>query len=250
MKGTPTAPPGSRHIARSVRQRIESGGEKLWRLQDFGDLPFTAVAQALSRLTRDGMLERLSKGVYYHTRETTFGQSRPNPAAIQNLASRNTAIFPSGIAAANLLGFTTQTAKQGEVATNAASLPRKLIGSDTVVHTRRPHTWADLSSTQAALLDFLRHGGRTSELSPEQTIRRTIALLSENGCFDRLLKVAGTEPPRVRAILGAIAEQMRLPPARLQRLRDSLNPLSRFDFGMFAALTHARRWQAKERQAK
>src|ERR1035438_1744731 len=185
MKGTATAPPGSRRIASSVRQRIERGGEKLWRLQDFRDLPFTAVAQALSRLTRAGLLERLSKGIYYRTRDTTFGKSRPNPAAIQNLASRNTAIFPSGIAAANLLGFTTQTAKQGEVATNAASLPRKLIGSDTVVHTRRPHAWADLSSTEAALLDFLRHGGRASELSPEETIRRTIALVSENGCLGR-----------------------------------------------------------------
>jgi hypothetical protein len=245
MKGTATTVLGSRHIASSVRQRIERGGEKLWRLQDFGDLPFTAVAQALSRLTRAGMLERLSKGIYYHTRETTFGKSRPNPAAIQNLASAKTAIFPSGIAAANLLGFTTQTARQGEVATNAASLPRKLIGSDTVVHTRRPHVWGDLSSTEAALLDFLRHGGRTSELSPEQTIRRTIALMSENGCFDRLLKVADSEPPRVRAILGAIGAQLGLPPPRLQGLRDSLNPLSRFDFGLFSMLKHANHWQAK-----
>jgi Family of unknown function (DUF6088) len=249
MKGTATAP-GSRHIASSVRQRIERGGEKLWRLQDFRDLPFTAVAQALSRLTREGMLERLSKGVYYRTRDTTFGKSRPNPAAIQNLASAKTAIFPSGIAAANLLGFTTQTARQSEVATNAASLPRKLIGSDTVVHTRRPHAWGNLSRTDAALLDFLRHGGRTSELSPQDTIRRTTALLSEDRRFDLLLKVAESEPPRVRAILGAIGEQLRLPPARLQRLRDSLNPLSRFDFGVFVALTHAHRWQAKERQGK
>jgi hypothetical protein len=250
MKGTATTAPGSRHIASSVRQRIERGGEKLWRLQDFGDFPFTAVAQALSRLTREGMLERLSKGVYYRTRETTFGKSRPNPAAIQNLASAKTAIFPSGIAAANLLGFSTQTAKQGEVSTNAASLPRKLIGTDTVVHTRRPHTWADLSSTEAALLDFLRHGGRTSELSPEQTIRRTIALMSQDERFDRLLKVADSEPPRVRAILGAIGEQKGLPPARLQPLRDSLNPLSRFDFGLFAALKYAHTWQAKERPEK
>jgi len=250
MKGTATLPPGSRHVASSVRQRIERAGEKLWRLQDFGDLPFTAVAQALSRLTRKGMLERLSKGVYYHTRETTFGKSRPNPAAIQNLASSKTAIFPSGIAAANLLGFTTQTARQGEVATTAASLPRKLIGSDTIVHTRRPHAWANLSSTEAALLDFLRHGGRTSELSAEKTIRRTIALMSEDERFDRLLNVADSEPPRVRAMLGAIGEQLGLPPARLERLRDSLNPLSRFDFGLFAALKYANGWQAKEQQAQ
>ena len=112
-----------RLIAGLVRQRIDRSGERLWRLEDFRDLPFAAVAQALSRLTRQGALERLSKGVYYRTRETAFGKSRPNPAAIQKLAVRRKTVFPSGIAAANLLGFTTQSAKQGEVATSALSLP-------------------------------------------------------------------------------------------------------------------------------
>ena len=179
-----------------VRQQIERGGERLWKLEDFRDRPFAAVAQALSRLTRQGRLERLSKGVYYRTRDTSFGKSRPNPAAIQRLASRRKSVFPSGIAAANLLGFSTQTAKQNEVATSALSLPRKLVGSDTVIHTRRPEAWASLSESDAALLDFLRRAGRTSELSPEETIRRTIMLFSEKGRFERLLRIAASEPPR------------------------------------------------------
>jgi hypothetical protein len=53
--GTDTTTAGSRRIMHQVRQRIERGGEKLWRLEDFRDLPFTAVAQALSRLTRQGI---------------------------------------------------------------------------------------------------------------------------------------------------------------------------------------------------
>jgi hypothetical protein len=143
-----------------VRHRIEASGERLWRLEDFRDLPFAAVAQSLSRLTREGILERISKGVYYSARPTTFGKSLPSPAAIQKLASRRKTVFPSGIAAANLLGFTTQTARRSEVSTSALSLPRKLIGTETVVHTRRPEAWASLSETDAALLDFLRRGAR------------------------------------------------------------------------------------------
>src|SRR6202158_6101016 len=127
----------SGRITAVIARRIESEGERLWRPQDFADLPPSAVSQALSRLTRRGHLERLSKGVYYSTRQTAFGKSRPNPAAIQKLASRRKGVFPSGIAAANLLGFTTQTASRGEVATSALSLPRKLVG-ETIVHTRRP----------------------------------------------------------------------------------------------------------------
>ena len=99
----------------------------------------------------------------------------------------------------------------------------------------------------AALLDFLRRGGRSSELSPQQTIRRLVSLLRDDGRFERLLKVADTEPPRVRALLGALGEELGKKPRALESLRASLNRLSRFDFGVLTALPAARRWQAKER---
>lgn len=244
--GQTTTSGGSRQIMEIVRKRIERGGECLWRLEDFRDLPFTAVAQALSRLTRQGLLQRLSKGVYYRPRQTTFGKSLPNPAIMQKLASRRKTVFPSGIAAANLLGFTTQMTGRGEVATSALSLPRKLIGSDTVVHTRRPEAWTSLSDQDAALLDFLRRAGSTSELPDEETLKKTLALFSEKGRFERLLKVADTEPPRVRAIIGAIGEQIGKSPSALKRLKESLNPFSRFDFGALHALRHAKEWQARD----
>lgn len=240
--------PKLRCVSDLVRQRIEQGGEHLWRLEDFRDLPFAAVAQALSRLSRAGVIERLSKGVYYRPRQTAFGTSRPNPSAIKELAERRKTVFPSGLAAANLLGFTTQNAKSSEIATSALSLPRKLIGEDTVIHTRRPEAWATLSTADAAFLDFLRHAGKSSELSPGETIRKATGLLAERGRFERLLKVVNTEPPRVRALLGAMGQQLGKNPAALQRLRESLNPFSRFDFGIFTELPDAREWQAKERK--
>lgn len=235
-------------VARLVRERIEQGGERLWRLDDFQDLQFSSAARALSRLAHEKVIERLSKGVYYRARPTAFGSSRPNPATISKLASERKGIFPSGISAANLLGFTTQTARRGEVATSAGSLPRKLIGADTVIHTRRPEAWSDLSVEDAALLDFLRSGGKASELAPDLTIRRTMALLSERGRFQRLLSVAATEPPRARALIGALGELLGMKPAALKALRASLNPLSRFDFGVFAALKNAPAWQARKKQ--
>lgn len=237
-------------VSAVVRERIDSGGERLWRPDDFRDLPFTAVAQILSRMTRKGFLERLSKGVYYRSRETAIGKSRPDPSKIQKLTPGNKPFFPSGISAANLLGFTTQSASRPEVATSALSLPRKLFGSTTIIHARRPEAWTGLSEIDAALLDFLRQRGKTSELSPEETIRRTLALLSEKGRFERLVKVSGSEPPRVRAILGALGEELHKRPSTLLPLRTSLNPFSRFNFGMLAGLSSARRWQAKADRPK
>jgi hypothetical protein len=248
MAAQPRSPSNTRRVSAVVRRRIEAGGERLWRFEDFRGLPFSAVAQALSRLAKAGYVERLSKGVYYRSRRTAFGKSRPNPAAIQKLAARRKTLFPSGIAAAGLLGFTTQTARRGELATSALSLPRKLIGRETIVHARRPEAWSKLSEIDAALLDFLRRGGRTSELTPRETIRKTRALLMERNRYRRLIAVADTEPPRVRAILGALGEQVGRPAGELNRLRMSLNSLSRFDFGIFADMENARDWQAKERR--
>jgi len=248
MRTSPNTSRRTRPIARLIRQRIRKAGERVWRYEDFREFPFTAVGQTLSRMTRRGLLERLSKGVYYHPRETAFGKSRPNPTAVLHLAKRRKAIFPAGIAAANLLGFTTQSGRWEEVSTNATSLPRKLIGAETVVHTLRPAAWSRLSQQDAALLEFLREGGRSTELSPLETIRRLRGLLSENARFDRLLRVAQSEPPRVRAILGALGMELGRGAASLQSLRATLNPLSKFDFGVLSALRHARAWQAKPRK--
>lgn len=250
MGGRIQPPTGTRLVASWIRQQIENGGERLWRFDDFPGAPVTAVAQALSRLARQGKLERLSKGVYYRPRQTALGKSRPNPVAIRKLAAaRDNSVFPAGTAAANLLGFTTQSASRGEVATSGFRLPRKLLGGDTVVHTRRPEAWKNLSETDAALLDFLRRAGRTSELSPEDTVKRTLALCRDKRRFERLLSVAASEPPRVRAMLGAIGAQLGKKPVELRDLRDLLNPVSRFDFGMLQGLAHAADWQAKRSPA-
>lgn len=228
-----------------IRQRIEQGGERLWRLADFRDLSFAATAQALSRMARQGAIERLSKGIYYRTRQTAFGKSRPNPAAIRTLATTRKTAFPSGIAAASHLGFTTQNPRRAELATSALSLPRKLVGEDALIHTRRPEAWSRLPATDAAILDFLRNGGKTGELSAKETIERMKALLSEQGRYARLIAIADTEPPRVRAMLGAYGELLRRSDEELSRLRESLNPFSRFDFGIFAGMQSAKNWQAK-----
>jgi hypothetical protein len=233
-------------IAENVRRRIEAGGERVWRMADFEGMPFTAVAQALSRLARQGVIQRLGKGLYYRPRPTAFGVSRPNTAQVRSLPVPRKGVFPAGVAAANVLGFTTQNPARVEVATNGLSLPRLIVGKETVIHTRRPESWQALSETDAALLDFLRNRGKLSELSAEETVAKLLDYFREPGRFERLLAVAPSEPPRVRAMLGAIGQQLGQPERRLSELRKSLNALSRFDFGSFAGLEHARQWQAKE----
>jgi hypothetical protein len=47
-------------------------------------------------------------------------------------------------------------------------------------------------------------------------------------------------------MLGAVGEEIGKSPRALRSLRASLNPLSRYDFGILKALPTASRWQAKK----
>lgn len=240
---------GSRaSTAEQVRGAIERGGERLWTVQDFPTLPFPAVAQALSRLTRRGEISRIAKGLYYRPRETPFGASRPNPKLLRDRATKLQPVFPAGLTAANLLGFTTQVPAREEVATTGGSLPRAMIGHATRVYTRRPRAWASLTEKQAAILDFIRRRGETSELSPEKTVRKLLGHLRVGRTFERLARVAIHEPPRVRAMLGALGQDLGMKDAKLAALRSSLNPLSRFDFGILKVLKSAGSWQVTMRK--
>ena len=125
---------------------------------------------------------------------------RPSPPAVarthpppgvwesgRSICASSQKLFPSGLAAANFLGFTTQSPRRVEPAIIGSSLPRKLVGMDAVIYSRRPGAWARLMDLEGALLDFLRRGGQHGKLPPKETARKILSLLSEVGRFERLL---------------------------------------------------------------
>lgn len=225
-----------------MRQRVLAGGERFWRHDDFRDLPASAVATTLSRLAREGELQRSRKGVYYRPRMTVLGPSLA-AASGSTASSLMTPIHPAGLSAANVLGFTTQNPARREYATPASDPPTALEGSR--VRTRRPATRGELSPEEGALMEFLRDRATTSDLSPADTARRLQTLLRDRERFTRLASAATAEPPRVRAMLGALGELAGVDERDVRQLRQSLNPLSRFDFGALSDLPNARSWQAK-----
>ena len=145
--------------ASRIRQHIETKGECFWKVKDFADFPATAAAQTLSRLTHEGVLQRVGKGIYYHPRMTVLGPSRPSQSALLTHRLKQP-LLPAGITAANLLGFSTQNPARPEYATTASSIGALAFGKEPMrVYTRRPETWKHLCPEDAALLDFLRGRG-------------------------------------------------------------------------------------------
>jgi hypothetical protein len=232
--------PGS--VAAQVRRQVLAGGERFWRHEDFAGLSPSGVATALSRLVRDGELLRVRKGVYFRPRPTVIGPSAP-PAGGAVASSLRAPLHVAGLSAANLLGLSTQNPARREYATSASDPPTALAGSR--VRTRRPRARAALKAEEGALLELLRDRASTSDLPPAETARRLQDLLSDPERFARLARAAADEPPRVRAMLGALGELAGAEEQRVRNLRESLNPLSRFDFGALSTLPNARDWQAK-----
>ena len=231
-----------RSAAATIRDRVTRGEARFWKHADFADLPPSAVAMTLSRLAKEGVLQRVNKGVYYRSRQTALGPSLPAASGVAAQTLR-APLHPAGLNAANVLGLSTQNPGRPEFATPAPGPPTALRGA--VVHTGRPTQRGSLSAEDGAIFETLRARARYSDLPPKETARRLLRLLADERHYAALVNVAMAEPPRVRAMFGAIGEELDMPARHLNRLRKSLNPLSRFDFGSLRSLRFAENWQAK-----
>src|SRR5438067_4276751 len=236
--GRHKAPGGPTHGMAIARQQVVTEPGSLITASDLRGTTPLAASRALSRLAREGLVRRARKGLYYVPRKTLLGESSPSEIAIlQKVLGRRAR--PTGITAANLLGMSSQVPARPEFAAYASARPRGIDAAR--LHLRPRGRAVELEARDAALLEFLRDRGRYGELSAEETCARVRVLLldgpsrrSERAARLRRLRDAGlAEPPRVRAMLGALMEAAGLPERLWRPLQASLNPLSRFEFGLF-----------------
>ena len=254
-----------------VLARVRQAPGTLLRARDIEGTGIGAAARAFSRLAAQGVVIRQGKGLYYAPKETLLGRSRPSELSVLQSQLGDRA-RPTGTTAANLLGLSTQVSARTEVAVYATAKPRAAQAARVKLRRApgglRPLS-AGLSETDAALLEFLRGRGNYSERSATETLERLRHLLLEEGKasssssssssslsgslppmdrrerLERLTQAALQEPPRVRAMLGALLEWSGLGETLYRPLRESLNPLTRFDFGLLSALPNAKEWQSK-----
>ena len=225
--------------ASAVLRAVMGNTDRVFTQADFGELPRTAVSLALSRLAKQGVLSKVARGVYYRPRQTVLGESKARQGSVELLLLEGAR--PTALSAASLLGFSTQQPSRHSYAISQRDPITRLNGVR-MVRMRPEH---DLSVEEGALLEFIRDRAAWSELSDRETLSKLKRLLKGQTRFDRLALAARTEPPRVRAILGALGELSGARKRSLQQLRSSLNPTSRYDFGRLRGLPNAKSWWAK-----
>ena len=236
-----------------MRKRIEEGGaDRLWSYPDFHGLPTLAVAAALSRLSKgpDSLLRRVRKGVYYVPKKTRFGETKPELDQVMAhlLRHRGIAYSPTGTAAYNGLGLTTQVTPKIKYRVDRPVRsvdPGRKFFNLRLVTLQPSYEVEGLASSELAALDALKDLHRIPDATPADTIGRIIDLIrSGKLSLKRLTRLARHESPRVRALVGAIGSHMGAERA-VAGLKKSLNPLTNFNLNIGAVLSNAEDWHIR-----
>ena len=249
--------PKSLSVSHAVRSRIlRAGGDRLWMYANFPAGDRVAVSAALSRLARAGLITRLRAGVYYRPRRTVLGPSRPDPEVVLDAVLRRCGAdsVRSGIGEYSRLGLTTQAS--GAITRAVPRRMNRAILREVPVHlsTRPLEKQKGIRPEERTVLDALRDLGRIPDSTSRDVLER-IGMLLRAGrlSFSRLARFAIAEPPRIRALLGAIGEDIRAEGPRgravvskdaLHALRSHLNALSTYSVpGAREVLVSAASWR-------
>lgn len=226
-------------------RQAKLSANSLLRAEDLKGTTPAAATKALARLAKQGVLTRVGKGLYFAPKDTLIGKSRPSEMAIA-LKTLEGKTRPTGASAANLLGLSTQMPARPQLVAFTSNQPKNTGAAR--ISLRRRSMSHPLPTLEGALLEFIRDRGESAETSAEESFRRLRQLLKEQLQMSRLRELreaALEEPPRVRAMLGAMLAYAELPETLWEPLKASLNPLTKFDFGLFSELPNAEEWQAK-----
>lgn len=172
----------SNPIANKIVERLQSANGQILSVGDFLDLgPRPTVDQALSRLTRQGKINRVRRGLYELPQMSSLlnlPMTQSPDALAQAWARKNgLRIVPSGVYAANLLGLTTQVPAKITYYTNGRTKTIKLGQHSIKLLNRGPKTMEVQGKTSALVLQALHYFGK-DKVTPKM-ISRLKSLLSK-----------------------------------------------------------------------
>lgn len=233
-------------VASLVKARLTSRPSKaIWSFRDFANLDPTAVAAALSRLSKHGELRRIRKGIYHRPTITAFGPNRPNVASVADTVFKGRQSLPLG--GYNRLGLTTQVSNEMQRAVDRPTRIKSIRGIKIRTVTRPLSRQRGINQDERIALDALRHIRRIPDTTVASILKRIRSLMRDGRLQPkRLTRFALAEPPRVRALVGALADSIGCHDPNVRKLRRSLNPLTKFRLpGADKALPGASRWHIK-----
>lgn len=192
---------------------------------------YATAAKALERFQKELLIKKVSKGVFYKPEQTIFGELKPDYAELLRpylFENGKRVAYETGASLYNRLGLTTQMAFRIQIASRGkriyidrGSLKASAVKSYAEV--------TDENYQALGLLDSFKDIKIIQDSSKSQIVRRLSAIV-KNLNEDQvalLIKYALLYPPRARALVGAILENVGIKAKGIDELKDSLNPLTK-----------------------
>lgn len=226
-------------LAAEIRKRIKQLPEgKTFGYEDLciAKEDYTTAAKALERFRKEGLIKKVSKGVFYKPEQTVFGELKPDYSELLRpylFENGKRVAYETGTSLYNRLGLTTQLAYRVKIASrskriniNSGALKADAVKSYAEV--------TDNNYEMLGLLDAFKDIKRIPDCTVSQAIKRLSAIVKElnERQTESLIKYALNYPPRVRALLGAILEKNGIRMKGLEKLKESLNPLTIIKLGI------------------
>ena len=197
---------------------------------------YTTAAKALERLQKQGVIKKLSKGVFYKPEQTVFGELKPDYSELLRsylFENGKRIAYETGTSLYNRMGLTTQLAFRIKIASRGKriSINRGTLKADAV----KSYTEVTDSNYETlGILDAFKDMKRIPDCSETQAVRRLSAIIKKlnDKQIASLIKYALLYPPRVRALVGAILESNDSNLRGLEKLKASINPLTIFKLGL------------------
>jgi len=195
---------------------------------------FFTSAKALERLQKQGLIKKMSKGIFYKPIKTVFGDLQPDeneqlkPYLFKN---GKRVAYITGESLYNQMNLTTQMAFRLKIASN-----RRINIDKGVIKVKSVKSYAEVTEENYQLLGFL-DALKDIKKIPDCTASNAVKILSkkleafEDKKVEALIEYALLYPPRVRALLGAILENGNTK-INISKLKESLNPMTRFELGL------------------
>lgn len=226
-------------LAKKIRERIKQITEgKPFGYDDLRIAKdnYTTAAKALERLQKEGLIKKVSKGVFYKPEQTVFGELKPEYSELLRpylFENGKRVAYETGTSLYNRMGLTTQIAFRIKIASRGKriNLNRENLKADAV------KSYAEVTDNNyetLGLLDAFKDIKKIPDCSVAQAVNRLSAIVK--GLNDKqtasLLKYALAYPSRVRALVGAILENIGSKAENIEKLKESLNPLTTIKLGL------------------
>ncbi|MBK6912653.1 MAG: hypothetical protein IPH11_02875 [Ignavibacteriales bacterium] len=196
---------------------------------------YLTAAKALERLIKKGIIRKLSKGTFYKPKKTIFGELRPGDTEILRpylFSNGKRVAYITGTYLYNQLYLTTQMAFRIKI----ASLSKRIYINTGAIKATPVKSYAQVTDDNYSLLGYL-DAMKDLKIIPDLDIQSAVGILINivekltAAQTAEIIKYALLYPPRVRALLGAILEQLNRKKG-IEKLKETLNPLTGFKLGL------------------